>query len=472
MFFSLCEKAARTGFTEVYSMNRRMSGRKYRVFFVQERIRRMTAVLAFFFLLLVLPCGTPACGAAVKEINTERFAAERAAAEDTAEEEPAGGDTGKNEGICVFVMTDPHYLSPELTDGGASFQKTVQNGDSKLPQYSDLYMKTFTETVLNAEPDLVVLSGDLTYNGERLSHEGIRAYCRQIEEAGIPVIVIPGNHDISNANAVRFSGSSFERVENTDGDQFREIWQEYGYEEASSLDSASGSYLFEFSPDFWFLCLDVNSFSNNSVPGSSFSWIQQQMARAERAGAHVILVSHQNLLRHNSVFFYGYQIYNADLLIELFNEYEILCCLSGHTHLESVRREGNILEIVTSALAVAPSQYGILTLADGRMLYHTERLELPEEVRKEAATFAEARSREIARASMDEASLTDQEISLMTETFLGINSAYAMGEALDPDKYRDGIRLWQEQPVSNVSLYLLSLGDDLKEPRNVVDMKD
>ena len=106
------------------------------------------------------------------------------------------------------------------------------------------------------------------------------------------------------------------------------------------------------------------------------------------------------------------------------------------------------------------------------MLYHTERLELPEEVRKEAATFAEARSREIARASMDEASLTDQEISLMTETFLGINSAYAMGEALDPDKYRDGIRLWQEQPVSNVSLYLLSLGDDLKEPRNVVDMKD
>ena len=120
MFFSLCEKAARTGFTEVYSMNRRMSGRKYRVFFVQERIRRMTAVLAFFFLLLVLPCGTPACGAAVKEINTERFAAERTAAEDTAEEEPAGGDTGKNEGICVFVMTDPHYLSPELTDGGSA----------------------------------------------------------------------------------------------------------------------------------------------------------------------------------------------------------------------------------------------------------------------------------------------------------------------------------------------------------------
>ena len=105
------------------------------------------------------------------------------------------------------------------------------------------------------------------------------------------------------------------------------------------------------------------------------------------------------------------------------------------------------------------------------MRYHTERLDLPEEVREEAAAFAEARSREIARANMDEASLTDEEISLMTDTFLGINSAYAMGEALDLTGYREGIRLWQEQPVSNVSLYLLSLWDDLKQPRNMGDIK-
>ena len=490
MFFGLCDEDAQTAFAEVI-MREGWSGRVYNVFFGQERFRRTAAVLAFLFLLLFFPGRITVSGAAAKEAAADRAAAEKTAAEGAAAEtaaiegtdaeaaaaeglsaeEASGRDAEKDEGVCIYVMTDPHYLSPELTDGGASFLKTVQNGDSKLPQYSDLYMSAFTDAVLDAEPDLVILSGDLTYNGERLSHEGIRAYCRQIEEAGIPVLVIPGNHDISNQNAVRFTGSSFERVENTDGDQFREIWQEYGYNEASSLDSASGSYIFEFSPVLWFLCLDVNSYSNNTVPGSSISWIQQQMARAERSGARVILVSHQNLLRHNSVFFYGYQIYNADLLIELFSEYKILCCLSGHTHLESVRREGDILEIVTSALAVAPNQYGILALADGRMRYHTERLDLPEEVREEAAAFSEARSREIARANMDEASLTDEEISLMTDTFLGINSAYAMGEALNLDKYWDGIRLWQEQPVSNVSLYLLSLGDDLKQPRNMVDIK-
>ena len=215
MFFGLCDEDAQTAFTEVFSMREGWSGRVYNVFFGQERFRRTAAVLAFLFLLLffsgkITGSGAAAEGAAAEAEAIEGTDAEAAAAEGLSAEEASGRDADKDEGVCIYVMTDPHYLSSELTDGGASFLKTVQNGDSKLPQYSDLYMTAFTDAVLDAEPDLVILSGDLTYNGERPSHEGIRAYCRQIEEAGIPVLVIPGNHDISNQNAVRFTGSSFE----------------------------------------------------------------------------------------------------------------------------------------------------------------------------------------------------------------------------------------------------------------------
>ena len=114
---------------------------------------------------------TAAEGAAAEAAAIEGTDAEAAAAEGLSAEEASGRDADKDEGVCIYVMTDPHYLSSELTDGGASFLKTVQNGDSKLPQYSDLYMTAFTDAVLDAEPDLVILSGDLTYNGERLSHE-------------------------------------------------------------------------------------------------------------------------------------------------------------------------------------------------------------------------------------------------------------------------------------------------------------
>ena len=47
--------------------------------------------------------------------------------EDAADKALAGA-AGTDEEICIYVMTDPHYLSPELTDGGASFLKTVRNG--------------------------------------------------------------------------------------------------------------------------------------------------------------------------------------------------------------------------------------------------------------------------------------------------------------------------------------------------------
>ena len=53
-------------------------------------------------------------------------------------------------------------------------------------------------------------------------------------------------------------------------------------------------------------------------------------------------------------------------------------------------------------------------------------MDLPEEVREEAAAFAEARSREIARANMDEASLTDEEIRLTHRVAEIINAQIAV----------------------------------------------
>ena len=137
---------------------------------------KYVSVLAFLFLLLFFPGRITVSGATAKEAAADRAAAEKTAAEGVAAEaaaiegtdaeaaaaeglsaeEASGRDAEKDEGVCIYVMTDPHYLSPELTDGGASFLKTVQNGDSKLPQYSDLYMSAFTDAVLDAEPDLVI----------------------------------------------------------------------------------------------------------------------------------------------------------------------------------------------------------------------------------------------------------------------------------------------------------------------------
>ena len=57
------------------------------------------------------------------------------------------------------------------------------------------------------QPDALILSGDLTQNGEKVNHEELAKKLRLLESQGVPVVVIPGNHDINHPSAASFEGT-------------------------------------------------------------------------------------------------------------------------------------------------------------------------------------------------------------------------------------------------------------------------
>jgi 3',5'-cyclic AMP phosphodiesterase CpdA len=61
------------------------------------------------------------------------------------------------------------------------------------------------------QPELVIASGDLTHRGVRSQHEKAAAFLRGL---GLPLVVIPGNHDIPYTFPKRFTRtwSEFERI--------------------------------------------------------------------------------------------------------------------------------------------------------------------------------------------------------------------------------------------------------------------
>ena len=63
-------------------------------------------------------------------------------------------------------------------------------------------------------PELIVASGDLTHQGTRAQHETAAALLKGV---GVPILAVPGNHDISHAFPGRFTRSfaEFERCWNT-----------------------------------------------------------------------------------------------------------------------------------------------------------------------------------------------------------------------------------------------------------------
>lgn len=106
----------------------------------------------------------------------------------------------------IMLGTDIHYFSDSLTDGGPCFQEMVEYGDGKVVTYIDQITDAFLDEVVKLRPDALVLSGDLTLNGEKASHKDLAEKLHRVENNGIPVLVIPGNHDINNRQAARYEG--------------------------------------------------------------------------------------------------------------------------------------------------------------------------------------------------------------------------------------------------------------------------
>ena len=110
------------------------------------------------------------------------------------------------EELILYIATDLHYLSPSLTNHKEAFKTFVESGDGKQLDYIEEILEAFIYQVKEVSPDALIISGDLTNNGEKESHLALAKKLKEIEEGGTKVYVIPGNHDISNPWARRFEG--------------------------------------------------------------------------------------------------------------------------------------------------------------------------------------------------------------------------------------------------------------------------
>ena len=213
------------------------------------------------------------------------------------------------EAVTLMLATDMHYLAPSLTDGGELFRRTVNSGDGKLPERSRELMEELIRTAGNLRPSALILAGDLTYNGERRSLLEMAALLQPLQEEGIPVLVIPGNHDINYRYACRFIKDKAFKTENVSQAEFKNICGRFGYDDALSACPDSFSYMYDLGGVVRLLFLDANT---QALPGAldaqTLSWAEEQLGKARADGIPVISVTHQNVLRQSDLFYQGFVI--------------------------------------------------------------------------------------------------------------------------------------------------------------------
>ena len=115
-------------------------------------------------------------------------------------------DKPQDMNLRIAVMSDLHYLSPDMIADTADFEHAL-NSDRKLLKESSAILYEMFEQVRADKPDILLVSGDLTKDGEQECHAALAKQLQQLQQdiPGLKIYVINGNHDIRNYNAKNFN---------------------------------------------------------------------------------------------------------------------------------------------------------------------------------------------------------------------------------------------------------------------------
>lgn len=353
--------------------------------------------------------------------------------------------------LTIVHVSDMHYFSPSLIENEDFMWKVAMESDGKDTVQSALIAQAFVDDMIKLKPDAVVVTGDLTLNGEEASHEELRELLGKLKDIGIEVYVMTGNHDV-NMTAYRYTNDGVEEVPSFGSQRFEDHWWDFGYGEALSQDRWSNSYIAELNEKTWLLSVDSNTGSKGTIRKFTLDWIDENLAKANQEGIRVISATHQNLFVHNENFVWGYQLNNAAALIELYEKYGVEVNLSGHLHVQTIVESNGIADIAVSALVDTPLQYGILTVSGDKLSYRTREISNEALKSKAKEVFDECTRNKVKNELLN---VSDPVVAQkMMDIAVQLNREYFLGRFSKVDE--EALALWKESD-SFFAKYLVSI---------------
>ncbi len=281
----------------------------------------------------------------------------------------------KDEKVDIAITSDIHYIDPELKDG-ETFIEVNERSDGKLSIYVEEITDKFIDTMIEVSPDIVIINGDLTYNGERSSHELLAQKLDKLRAHDIQPLVIPGNHDILNAHAYDYRDEVY-YTDRIDAAMFKDYYKDCGYTDALSYDEASLSYLYEASASLWLFMLDSNTYEKNTnfAPSSegqikeeTLAWMQGLLEDKDPDTDVIIFMHHPLIDISNTP---SYVITNDDEMLEFTDRNDIELVITGHIHAQNYKtiaqEDNELTDFGISSLSVYDHQYTRLTYKDHKV---------------------------------------------------------------------------------------------------------
>lgn len=269
----------------------------------------------------------------------------------------------------ICVISDTHLMAPSLLKhDGKAFQNYLAN-DRKLLKESPELLDSAVARIIAAHPQILLITGDLTKDGELTSHKLLAEhYLKPLHKKGIKIFVVPGNHDINNPHALIYDGDTAVRTVTVSASDFAKIYDDCGFKVAIARDTTSLSYVAQLTPGIRLIAIDgckyeENDFKSNTcvtsgrIKPTTLRFIASQVADARRHGCKVLAMMHHGIAPHfrmQDLVLSEYLIDDFDVLARQFSEMGIKVVFTGHFHSQDIASEGNLLDVETGSIVSYP----------------------------------------------------------------------------------------------------------------------
>lgn len=320
------------------------------------------------------------------------------------------------------VMSDIHYISPEMivNDERAAFESAVSR-------------QAIMDVASREDIDTILITGDITDSGDKLSHLGMVELLRSVKAMGKRVYVTTATHDFGHHKAyirkkgdteAQFASSPWSMPyfdkDNADfpgylkpefkgmpsekatpmleecyaPEELWDLYREFGRDDACSADNGSYSYCIDLDDSTRCLMLNDNFRNEEALKDKSVTyspkclrWIARMVKEAKEQGKFIFACTHHPLVPPSPAYRIGASNrdmrspYSAHVLADI----GINLVFSGHSHFTDVAfaesEHGNTLcDITTPSVRFYPPRYRIVELdgKNGRVAYSTVPVSVPE----------------------------------------------------------------------------------------------
>jgi len=276
--------------------------------------------------------------------------------------------------LSFYLITDLHYFENSLGACGEAYEARSLTDQKCIAETGAIIDAAFAQIAADTQINLVLIAGDLTFNGEAASHEAVIAKLNALKAGGKTVCLITGNHD-SDHEAYAFAGTERIEVEGTRREDLAQLYRNFGLSDAIAVDSTNTCYVVQLSKGVRMLGINHDLDKKNRGLEQHMDWICQQIKDAKQSNNLIFGMMHVPILPGSPILapIDDATIYDSQTIAAQLADAGMPLIFTGHMHMQSVNKlvtpSGNfIFDICTGSVVGGPCALRKISIDTNRIM--------------------------------------------------------------------------------------------------------